>query len=107
MKIYLSWMELKQQEDPQSILNKIKTEGKQCYLMLPQIARKRQMEELKAKKDLIFTNEIDGLLVRNLEEFSWLIEEGYQKEMIADTCFMDITKRLSKNTKDYQIFKFE
>ena len=40
MKIYLSWMELKQQEDPQSILNKIKTAGKQCYLMLPQIARK-------------------------------------------------------------------
>ena len=34
MKIYLSWMELKQQEDPQSILNKIKTAGKQCYLML-------------------------------------------------------------------------
>ena len=62
--------------------------------MLPQIARKRQMEELKAKKDLIFTNEIDGLLVRNLEEFSWLIEEGYQKEMIRYTCFMDITKRL-------------
>ncbi len=44
MKIYLSWMELKQQKDPQSILNKIKTAGKQCYLMLPQIARKRQME---------------------------------------------------------------
>ena len=43
MKIYLSWMELKQQEDPQSILNKIKTAGKQCYLMLPQIARKRQI----------------------------------------------------------------
>ena len=28
MKIYLSWMELKQQKDPQSILNKIKTAGK-------------------------------------------------------------------------------
>ena len=92
MKIYLSWMELKQQEDPQSILNKIKTAGKQCYLMLPQIARKRQMEELKAKKDLIFTNEIDGLLVRNLEEFSWLIEEGYQKEMIADYMFYGYNK---------------
>ena len=35
---------------------------------------------IKGKEDLIFTNEIDGLLVRNLEEFSWLIEEGYQKE---------------------------
>ena len=99
MKIYLSWMELKQQEDPQSILNKIKTAGKQCYLMLPQIARKRQMEELKAKKDLIFTNEIDGLLVRNLEEFSWLIEEGYQKEMIADYMFYGYNKEA---VKEYQ-----
>ena len=79
MKIYLSWMELKQQEDPQSILNKIKTAGKQCYLMLPQIARKRQMEELKAKKDLIFTNEIDGLLVRNLEEFFMVDRRGISK----------------------------
>ena len=99
MKIYLSWMELKQQEDPQSILNKIKTAGKQCYLMLPQIARKRQMEELKAKKALIFTNEIDGLLVRNLEEFSWLIEEGYQKEMIADYMFYGYNKEA---VKEYQ-----
>ncbi len=99
MKIYLSWMELKQQEDPQSILNKIKTAGKQCYLMLPQIARKRQMEELKAKKDLIFTNEIEGLLVRNLEEFSWLIEEGYQKEMIADYMFYGYNKEA---VKEYQ-----
>ena len=99
MKIYLSWMELKQQEDPQAILNKIKTAGKQCYLMLPQIARKRQMEELKAKKDLIFTNEIDGLLVRNLEEFSWLIEEGYQKEMIADYMFYGYNKEA---VKEYQ-----
>lgn len=67
--------------------------------MLPQIARKRQMEELKAKKDLIFTNEIDGLLVRNLEEFSWLIEEGYQKEMIADYMFYGYNKEA---VKEYQ-----
>ncbi len=76
-------------------------------MMLPQIARKRQMEELKAKKDLIFTNEIDGLLVRNLEEFSWLIEEGYQKEMIADYMFYGYNKEAVKEYKDYQVFKFE
>ena len=99
MKIYLSWMELKQQEDPQSILNKIKTAGKTVLSDAPQIARKRQMEELKAKKDLIFTNEIDGLLVRNLEEFSWLIEEGYQKEMIADYMFYGYNKEA---VKEYQ-----
>ena len=59
----------------------------------------KKTSELKAKKDLIFTNEIDGLLVRNLEEFSWLIEEGYQKEMIADYMFYGYNKEA---VKEYQ-----
>ena len=64
------------------------------------------MEELKAKKDLIFTNEIDGLLVRNLEEFSWLIEEGYQKEMIADYMFYGYNKEAVKEyPKIIRLFK--
>ena len=95
-KIYLSWIELKQQSDKESILHQIKSAGKQCYLMLPQIARRRQMSELKANKTLLFADEIDGLIVRNLEEFSWLIEEEYKKELIADYMFYGYNKEAVK-----------
>lgn len=99
MKIYLSWMELKQQENPKDILSKIRAAQKQCYLMLPQIARKRQMMQMKENQNLLFSDEVDGLIVRNLEEFSWLIEEGYQKELIADYMFYGYNKEA---VKEYQ-----
>lgn len=99
MKIYLSWMELKQQENPKDILSKIRAAQKQCYLMLPQIARKRQMIQMKENQNLLFSDEVDGLIVRNLEEFSWLIEEGYQKELIADYMFYGYNKEA---VKEYQ-----
>ena len=83
-KIYLSWTALKIQKDPKGILHDVKAAGKQCFVMLPQIARKRQMKELYKNKELLFCEMIDGLIVRNVEVFSWLIEEEYQKELIAD-----------------------
>ena len=83
-KIYLSWIELKGQPDPSAVTAKVKAAGKQCYIMLPQIARKRQMRELEQKKTILFSEDIDGLVIRNLEVLSWLIDEGCQKELIAD-----------------------
>ena len=97
--IYLSWMALKQEKDKVMILKTIKEEGKQCFLMLPQIARKTQMIELDQEKDLLFSKEIDGLIVRNLEEFSWLLEENYQKELIADYMLYGYNKEA---IKEYQ-----
>ena len=83
-KIYLSWIELKGQLDPSAVTAKVKAAGKRCYIMLPQIARKRQMRELEQKKTILFSEDIDGLVIRNLEVLSWLIDEGCQKELIAD-----------------------
>lgn len=83
-KIYLSWMELKKQQDLQCFLKRVKDAGRQCYVALPQIARKGQMEELREYKDLLFSNQVDGFLVRSIEEFSWLVEEGYSKEVLID-----------------------
>ena len=82
--VYLSWMQLKSRKDPQEVIKKVTKKGKQCYIMLPQIARKSQMDELKEQKELLFADEIKGLIIRNVEELSWLLEEEYQKEMIAD-----------------------
>ncbi len=83
-KIYLSWMSLKKEKSPEKLLKRIKDSKRQCFLMLPQITRGIQIEEMKNQKDLLFSDLIDGLLVRNLEELSWLTEEGYQKELVAD-----------------------
>ena len=83
-KIYLSWTALKIQKDPKNVLNNVKDAGKQCFIMFPQISRKRQMKELYKNKELLFCEAVDGLVVRNVEVFAWLIEEEYKKELIAD-----------------------
>ena len=88
-KIYLSWIELKGQPDPSAVTAKVKAAGKQCYIMLPQIARKRQMRELEQKKTILFSEDIDGLVIRNLEVLSWLIDEGCQKELPALNAIID------------------
>lgn len=98
-KIYLSWIALKQEKDPYEILDAIKKAGKQCFLMLPQVARKAQMVEFDQKRELLFTKEVDGLVVRNLEEFFWLIEEDYDKELIADFMLYGYNKEA---IKEYQ-----
>ena len=83
-RIYFSWIELKGRDDREQILRNAKNAGKQCYIMLPQIARKKQMEELYHEKELLFSDDVDGLIIRNLEVFEWLIEEEYHKELVAD-----------------------
>lgn len=98
-KIYLSWIELKQRKEPSNLIKELNEAGKQCYIMLPQVARNVQMMELKEKKELLFSKEVTGLIVRNVEELSWLIEEGYKKELIADYMLYGYNK---KAIKEYQ-----
>ncbi len=83
-RIYLPWMKLKQEENPERILEEITASGRKCYLMLPQIARKKQMEELERMKGLVFCDQISGLIIRNLEEYGWIVESGYGREIILD-----------------------
>lgn len=98
-KIYVAWMELKKEKNPEKLLKKVKDSNKQCYLMLPQITRGTQMEEMKNRKDLLFSNWIDGFLIRNLEQFSWLLEEGCRKELVADYMLYGYNK---KAVSEYQ-----
>ncbi len=91
--IYISWMDVKQQEHPKDMLDKIKKTGKQCYLMLPQIARKRQIQEMQEQKNFLFSEQLDGFVVRNLEEFFWLIQENCKKELVLDYMMYQYNKR--------------
>lgn len=91
--VYISWMELKQQKYPEDVLCRIKNAGKRCYLILPQIARKRQIQELEVQKYLLFSEQLDGLVVRNLEEFFWLVQKNYQKELVLDYMMYQYNKK--------------
>lgn len=83
-RIYIPWQELKKQRQKEPVFHEIKRAGKQCFVMLPQIARKKQMEELSSWKNLLFSDKVDGLVVRNLEEYEWILEEGYEQTVILD-----------------------
>lgn len=82
--VYLSWMNLKQKKQPKQIVEQICQSGKLCYIMLPQIARKQQMEEIQNKKRLLFSKNVKGLVVRNIEELSWLLQESYNGKLVLD-----------------------
>ena len=94
--IYLPWMEIKQLKNPKDVLNRIKKAGKKCYLMLPQIARKRQMQEMQEQKTFLFSEDFDGLIVRNFEEFFWLVQDGYEKKLVLDYMLYHYNKRAVK-----------
>lgn len=83
-RIYLSLAGLWKKDHPEMILKQVKDAGKQCFLMLPHIARKKQMDKMQASADLLESPFTDGLLVRNLEEFSWLTERKYDGEIVLD-----------------------
>lgn len=58
------------------------------FIALPYILRKDGMEKLAAAYSLL--EEADGVLVRNLEAYRWLAEQGYPKKLVTDAglyCF--------------------
>lgn len=95
-RVYLSWQDLKKQEHIEEIFKTVNHAGKECFIMLPQIARKKQMEELRFAKELLFSEKVQGLLVRNLEEYEWLLESGYEKQLILDYMMYGYNKKAQK-----------
>lgn len=59
--------------------------NKRLFYMLPHILRQDGLRELKANEDFFIHSDIDGLVIRNLEELSWVIGlNGFDKEVILD-----------------------
>lgn len=100
-KVYISWMQLKQQKNPEEMIRQIAVSGKECYIMLPQIARKKQIRELEEKKTLIFSENVKGFLVRNLEEYEWLLENDCNKEMVLDYMMYGYNKKAVSEYQQY------
>lgn len=82
--VYLPWRQLKQESDPEHVIERVTAAGRKCYLLLPQIVRMKQIKELDQAKKWIFSEKIQGLIIRNLEEYGWALEAGYSGEIILD-----------------------
>lgn len=99
--IYLPWRQLKQEADPEHIVRRVTETGRKCYLMLPQIARRQQIKELDQAKSWILSEKIDGLIIRNLEEYGWALEAGYGGEMILDYMMYAYNRKAVMEYKEY------
>lgn len=99
--VYLAFSELLKESKPESIMKKIADSGKNGYIMLPQIARQKQIQAMEAYQDLLGNKYVKGLLVRNLSELEWLIEHQIEKEFILDYMLYAYNKEA---IKEYQQF---
>lgn len=78
------------QEGLSAIREKLVRAGINCriFLALPYIVREKDLAEFKERYELLM--EADGCLVRNLESFYWLRQNGYPKPLYTDAgmyCF--------------------
>lgn len=62
----------------------IKEAGKKAYLYLPAIFRQDTRRQYNAMKEQLLSIPWDGMVVRSLEQLSWLQEIPYKKELISD-----------------------
>lgn len=58
--------------------------GKKCYLILPAIFRMDTAKLFSKNWDCIIATHMDGVVVKNLEEFEFLKKYGYDGELIID-----------------------
>lgn len=65
-----------------------KAEGRQLFLVMPLIIRRRDAGFLDGLKAELFSDDSlwDGVLIRNLESLQFLRTEGYGREIVADAC---------------------
>src|SRR5699024_9982196 len=98
---YLPWRQLKQDADTEHIVRRVTETGRKCYIMLHQIARRQQIKELYQAKSWILSEKIDGLIIRNLEEYGWALEAGYGGEMILDYMMYAYNRKAVMEYKEY------
>lgn len=90
--------------------------GKQVFLSMPYIVRKRSGYFLTQLKNIVKEYELEGVLVRNLESFQWFVEQfGQEKKIVLDSnvsIFNEVTRdywleRVHRCTASYECNKKE
>ncbi len=70
--------------------------GFMLYMALPHIFRKRSEEKMELAWRNLQMTQVDGALVRNLEEIEWLSQRGFQKKVVADANLYSWNKEAAK-----------
>lgn len=72
-------------EEMREITRSCKMAGKKIYYMMPYVFRERARSEYERHKKELFFGEHDGIIVRNIDSFAFLIEHPeYKKEIKID-----------------------
>ena len=62
-----------------------KEKGKKIYFVLPRIFRKETRKQYEQHKEQVFSKELDGLVVGNLDAFAYALgQKEYQGELVLD-----------------------
>ncbi len=82
--IYMELSKISFEEMPE-ITRSCKMAGKKIYYMMPYVFRERARREYERYKKELFFGEHDGLIVRNIDSFAFLVEHPeYKKEIKID-----------------------
>lgn len=82
----------------QQVLSMISVQpDKKFYLAFPHILRERSYEYLESLANQLKQDVFSGVLCRNMETYEWLMEQGYEGEIIADYSIY------SWNTASYEL----
>lgn len=88
----------------------IKSKGKRCFILLPRIFRNATYQYFKKYKYILEDNTIDGYILRNLEEYTFVRNEiensGNLKEIITDANLYVMNHEAACFWKEKNITKF-
>lgn len=81
-------------------IEKIKQAGKKAYYYMPAIFRAETERKFSRHAEELLALAMDGMVVRNLESFVWLKEQGYSGEIISDYNLYTFNREAEEFLKD-------
>lgn len=81
-------------------IEKIKQAGKKAYYYMPAIFRAETERKFSRHAGELLALAMDGMVVRNLESFVWLKEQGYSGEIISDYNLYTFNREAEEFLKD-------
>ncbi|MFI3207666.1 MAG: DUF3656 domain-containing protein [Eubacteriales bacterium] len=67
-----------------NILEEIHRKGKKAYLVMPHIFRNDSIQQYHQYHETLLSEQLDGVIIRNLESFEFLKEHDYQGKILLD-----------------------
>lgn len=87
-------------------ITKVHAAGKEIYLVMPYIFRKRTRKQYEAAYNRIFGAGWDGILIANYESFAFLKEHGYTGRIMTDYNLYEFNQESRKFWKEKGVFEF-